>query len=150
METQCLICTKHIINKRKNRLQKFCSHSCATTYRHRNNGLTTFGVENWKLRKYAKKATICELCGREEVTNSTNKGGVKTSPNQLSRDHDHKTGNFRGMLCSPCNRGLGWFEKNQESVFKYLDKTKDFKVIQKNIDSVITQNHGIVEGSIPF
>ena len=24
------------------------------------------------------------------------------------------------------------------------------KEVQKNIDSVITQNHGIVEGSIPF
>ena len=28
----------------------------------------------------------------------------------LHLDHDHKTGDFRGYLCHPCNTGLDLFE----------------------------------------
>lgn len=27
-------------------------------------------------------------------------------------DHDHQTGVFRGWLCDPCNRGLGFLREN--------------------------------------
>lgn len=32
----------------------------------------------------------------------------------LALDHDHKTGKFRGWLCSSCNQGLGRFKDNPE------------------------------------
>lgn len=35
-------------------------------------------------------------------------------------DHCHKTGTVRGVLCSTCNKGLGFFELRSEAAASYL------------------------------
>lgn len=37
-------------------------------------------------------------------------------------DHDHKTGEVRGLLCSRCNQGLGLFRESIE----FLDNAKEY------------------------
>lgn len=68
---------------------------------------------NWERAKYGVckedlGKTVCDICG----------GSVR-----LSIDHDHKTGKVRGLLCSPCNAGLGMFRDNAAimiAAIKYL------------------------------
>jgi len=48
---------------------------------------------------------LCRICRRPETGFGAG-GHVKP----LSLDHDHRTGKVRGLLCSPCNKGLGAFE----------------------------------------
>lgn len=35
-------------------------------------------------------------------------------------DHNHETGEIRGLLCSPCNQGLGYFQENVEVMAKAI------------------------------
>jgi hypothetical protein len=77
---------------------------------------------NWKgrmdtryLRKIAPrpKPEFCEICGQR---------GKKR--NGITLDHDHKTGKFRGWLCSNCNTALGLVQENKETLqalIKYIE-----------------------------
>ena len=72
------------------------------------------------LLAYQETQKTCEICGKtvEEATKWAN----PSAPKHLCVDHDHKTNRFRGLLCSVCNRQLGWYEANQEAINKYLNK----------------------------
>ena len=56
-------------------------------------------------RLLEQQAGGCAICGG--VTMWRGEG-------RLSVDHDHETGEVRGLLCSPCNTGLGHFHDDAE------------------------------------
>jgi len=58
------------------------------------------------LSEVEKQDGMCKICG------------VKMVKPQV--DHDHTTGHYRGILCVPCNSGLGIYEKNRDSFERYL------------------------------
>jgi hypothetical protein len=65
----------------------------------RNYGLTE---EEFKCMLAALEG-VCAICGRPE--SGTRKGKLR----QLSVDHCHETKKIRGLLCSRCNPGIGYF-----------------------------------------
>lgn len=61
---------------------------------------------------------LCMICG------SPPEGYRKV----LCIDHDHSTGEVRGLLCDCCNKGLGYFKDNtdfMEKAIKYLKESGD-------------------------
>lgn len=56
----------------------------------------------------------CEICGQKQES--------------LCIDHDHTTGVVRGLLCRPCNLGLGDFRDDVvrlQAAIEYLERFRD-------------------------
>ena len=81
-------------NKKRNGLDSWC-RSCRATYRNANcRGRFRNVITDEALADIKATVTQCVICGDD---------------GPLVVDHDHATGEVRGMLCSHCNRGLGHF-----------------------------------------
>src|SRR5574341_573868 len=74
-------------------------------------------------RMFKAQEGKCAICGRAD-------GGRKDGW-RLAVDHDHTTGETRGLLCTNCNQGLGRFYDNSDLLLKasnYLVGLVDNKV----------------------
>lgn len=93
----------------KRRWCKACRRRAALLQRY---GLTFLQFEKMQ----QAQANCCAICKRPAAT-------VRSE--QLMIDHDHKTGQVRGLLCEPCNLGLGGFRddpKRLRAAIAYLER----------------------------
>jgi hypothetical protein len=63
----------------------------------------TYGItaeEYWAI--YRAQGGVCYICQRAKGKDEQGRGRGK----MLSVDHDHKTGEVRGLLCGPCNKDV--------------------------------------------
>jgi len=66
----------------------------------------------------SKQEGKCAIC-RKDAADSVH--------GNLYVDHDHGTGNIRGLLCDKCNTGLGHFQDSADimsEAIKYLNRNK--------------------------
>ena len=61
---------------------------------------------------------VCAICGKHD----------EVEGRRMAIDHNHDTGEVRGLLCGTCNRGLGNFQDNIEM----LEKAKNYLVKYSN------------------
>ena len=60
-----------------------------------------------------KTYKVCQICGNIDYRR------------MLNIDHCHKTGKVRGLLCDSCNKALGLFKDNVESLNKAIEYLKN-------------------------
>lgn len=63
-----------------------------------------------------KQNNKCSICGVEHIDSHRKR---------LFIDHNHETGKIRGLLCQPCNTGLGHFKDNPVLLKKAVQYLKD-------------------------
>lgn len=66
---------------------------------------------------------VCEICHKPESQIHHTTG----EPQRLAVDHDATTGTIRGILCSRCNRGIGFLQHDLTlltSAAKYLSRNE--------------------------
>jgi hypothetical protein len=87
--------------------------------RERVRNLAQFGltIEDYDAMHEAQGG-VCAICKQPETSS---RGGKVY---RLAVDHDHTTGQVRGLLCFKCNSSMGSFEKRNvplENVIKFLE-----------------------------
>lgn len=151
-KTACKICTREIDRDRQPRLRDAPSacRRCGTpltehnTYRRsRSTKRRTICVRCSSLdrravhdavedeRRAGLKHDTCEICGSPETV--TRAGRVR----RPTLDHNHETGEDRGVLCSRCNTALGMFLDDPErlaAAIAYLRRYGHAKVVQPITD----------------
>lgn len=75
------------------------------------------------LAKIAEQNNLCAICGEPERRPDKASRKIKA----LAVDHDHETGQIRGLLCSACNTGLGLFQDDPELLAKAADYLLHFR-----------------------
>jgi hypothetical protein len=100
-------------NKKKNGFDSWC-RACRASYRNGiNRGQFRTVISDSDLLALKNSVKQCVICGSDE---------------KLVVDHDHISGEIRGMLCNHCNRGLGHFRDDPmllEFAAQYLYASTD-------------------------
>lgn len=61
---------------------------------------------------------LCAICGQVETRR------FKGSISRFAVDHNHKTGEVRGLLCSKCNVCLGYAQDDPKLLLKMINYLK--------------------------
>jgi hypothetical protein len=107
--------------RRSNNTRSYCSKRC-NTLQARAEGRASLASREHLLRKkygvtperywemHAAQNGGCAICGRTEPVGRC----AAVDPMWLAVDHDHDTGEVRGLLCMHCNTALGAFDHDPD------------------------------------
>ena len=113
-------------SNRKDGFDPWCKE-CKKEYDRILHKIKKFNISKKKYEKMLKEQNnCCLICGRnfEDIYRNLKQNHAYYTPRI---DHDHKTGNVRGILCHHCNTALGSFEENPFILVRAIKYLKDNK-----------------------
>jgi hypothetical protein len=82
---------------------------------------SSYGMTEWDVQfKIRLQGGGCAICGQPAV----------------AVDHDHQTGEVRGILCHRCNLGLGHFRDNMEMMRKAIEYLEFWEMLAADAGAV--------------
>jgi len=90
--------------------------------------LKNFGISYRLYKKmFEKQNGLCAICGKQEVkVQRRGTSGIEVI-DSLNVDHDHETGQVRGLLCYRCNTALGKLYDDPELLRRGADYIESYK-----------------------
>lgn len=70
-------------------------------------------------QKLNEQNGVCAICGGPDIV----------AGRSLSVDHDHVTGQVRGLLCGRCNKGIGLLQEDPEILLRAVDYLKKWGIV---------------------
>lgn len=93
---------------------RYCSYSCQALGAR----LSQYGIDGWELQRLLdSQGGACAICGKRLLF------WPEVRPPSI--DHDHATGQVRGVLCQSCNLRVGWFERAMKNGSQVLAQRVD-------------------------
>lgn len=120
----CPVCEKGFQPKQVRGVgRSYCSDSCRSKMKYRR----TKGQSAQKYRVdynalFASQDGKCAICGLPETVKDSRNGRKR----KLAIDHCHGTGKIRGLLCTRCNQGLGFFKDDTARIAAAITYLKKF------------------------
>lgn len=86
-------------------------------YRRNDNLKRTYGItlDDWN-EMFNNQGGCCAICGKHQSTSK-----------RFHVDHNHTTGQVRGLLCSQCNTALGLLYEDEQIIKRTLKYIRSFK-----------------------
>lgn len=131
-EARCRACKCAAVNEHRQNHREAINSRRRERYQERRPGWWRAG----KLRRYGiteedydrlleLQDGRCAICRQAETTNANNGERLKL----LAVDHDHQTGQVRGLLCAQCNKGIGNLREDPVILQNALDYLAGIEIV---------------------
>lgn len=116
--SRCNSCEKKRKSEQSKRKYWSLSEEDRYIYNREKNLKKNFGItlEDYDLMLESQNG-MCAICKMSESIKHHSTGDVQP----LVVDHDHKTGEVRGLLCTRCNKGIGLLMHNSQFLKNAID-----------------------------